>query len=239
MKRKAPHRFTDGSLYICTGGNFGPRVGKWHDEIDPATLSLDDQALVAWYDRLPQDGGYRFRAGRFQGKQWAEISVEFNWYDDAVEPWTYICTAPADEKGNVVSRIDRRPCVSLYWRHLERVVAEFGTMETIVEGTDTDRCWVHPTKPGITDLASALKFLESVKKSHPRKICTLEKYDRTGEIVVACYGRNYGRKTRQVDVSLPIRTFATRAEIKNTINVFLDALGAATPDAFGGGLDGL
>lgn len=224
MKTKSPNRYRDGELFICQGGTFGPQGV----EIDLDSLKGENLKLSKWYDSLPQDGGYRFRAGSLGGKLWAEISIEFLNFCDAVDHWSYVCTAPADEAGEVIKRTDRRPEVYLYWAHLADVVKRSGaTMEVMHEHPHNNLCWLMNKKP-FADLDAAMRALEGAKKKHPREFCTLEKYDRDGELVVACRGRDHGRMERQVDVSLPIRPFASRAAIKDRINVFLDRLGGAT-----------
>ena len=216
-----PNRYTASELYLCCGGTFGPK----RIEIDSESLTGENLKLSKWYDKLPQDGGYRFRAGSLRGKLWAEISIEFRNFCDAVEHWSFTCAAPADEAGKVIKRVDRRPEVSLYWRHLAETVADSGaTMETMYEETESDLCHIVSPLPFV-DLDHAMAVLEKVKKSHPRKLCTLEKYDRTSQVVVAMRGRDHGRPVRQVDVSLPIRPFADRAEIRAAINGFLRRLG--------------
>lgn len=118
MKRKTPCRYTDGELFLCQGGTFGPK----RVEIDPESLKGENLKLTKWYENLPQDGSYRFRAGFLGGKPWAEISIEFLNFCDAAVPWSYVCTAPANEAGRLIKRVDRRPEVSLYWAHLANVV---------------------------------------------------------------------------------------------------------------------
>ena len=224
MKRKSPNRYRDGELFICQGGTFGPRGV----EIDHESLRGENLKLSKWYDKLPQDGGYRFRAGSLGGKLWAEISIEFLHFCDAVEHWSYVCRAPADEAGKVIKRITRRPEISLYWAHLENVVKRCkGSMEVMHESPNNGKSWIMAPMPFV-DLAHAMTALEKAKKEHPRQICTLEKYDRTGQIVVTICERDTGRPERQVEVCLPIRPFANRAEIRDRINAFLVALGDAT-----------
>jgi hypothetical protein len=223
MKRKTPHRYTDGELFLCTGGVFGPK----QVEVDPESLKGENLKLSNWFWKLPQDGSFRFRAGSLGGKLWAEISIEFLNFCDDVVPWSYICTAPTTEAGKVIKRVDRRPEVTLYWNHLANVVKATGaTMEVMHEEPYNGVSWIMAPLPFV-DLDHAMASLAKEQKAHPRQVCTIEKYDRTGQLVVAIHERDNGRMQRQVDISIPIRPFATRAQIKVILNGFLDRLGAA------------